>query len=458
MRDPSLLMRPPGPPPLSLKTPIAVLKYLKSISDIAQLVRRRFEEYGDIYYARLGKSEIYVIRRPEHVRQVFQVQGSRYGKATQGTSARLLREFLGDGLLNSNGDFWKTQRRMINPAFRKDMLTSHAPMMVEATRAMLDRWSAGEVRDVSDEMMGLTLSIATKAFFDHDIEGIRTVAEAMDTIRDGFTSPSLRLPPWVPSPARRRVERALKDMDDLIYGLIDARTRELASGVTEDRQDLLSVMVRLTGEDAGSPMSRKLLRDELMTLMVAGHETTSHALTWTFYLLGEHPEVESKLMEELREVLGGRAPTVDDLKRLPWLEAVLKESMRLYPPAYVVSRVAEEDAELDEYVVPAGAEVIVWLYWTHRDPRWWPEPLAFRPERFSAEHESEIPKGAYVPFAAGTRSCIGKRFAMMEAQLILAAVLQRFQLERVPGHLVVPRRAVTMSPKHGMKMRLIPRA
>jgi cytochrome P450 len=259
------------------------------------------------------------------------------------------------------------------------------------------------------------------------------------------------LPTWAPLPGVRRTNAALAAMNRIVYGMIDARRAE-APGALAGRLDLLSALVRATDE-AGGGMSREQLRDEVLTLFLAGHETTSHALTWAWYLLSRHPEAEARVHAELDAVLGGREATVADLPRLEYTSAVFDEAMRLYPPAPVISRTASEDATVGGYSVPAGAELLVWIYCLHHDGRWFPEPERFRPERFLPD-APDLPKCAYVPFGAGTRACVGKHFALMEAKLILATVAQRFRLRLAPDQRVEKQLAVTLSPRHGMRMTL----
>ncbi|MEO1271077.1 MAG: cytochrome P450 [Myxococcota bacterium] len=452
---------PPGPAPVRPYNIPGLLWFLWESRDIAKLVHRRFERYGDLYTAQIANSRIFVVRRPEHVRQVLQTQGSKFGKPTTGLSARLLRRFLGEGLLNSNGAFWRRQRRLINPAFLRTAVHAYAPDMVTATQEAIARWTPGSTVEISEAMMALTLRIVGKALFDHDVrDETDVIARATDAFRSTFSSPARALlPTWAPLPSQIKVRRAHQAMDTFMFGLIDERAARIEDAPPKPGADLMSLLVHMAASgDPEQTMSRQQLRDELVTLMLAGHETTSHAVTWTLYLLGEHPDIDAQVHRELREVLGGKAVTAADLEHLTLLNRVFQESMRLFPPVYVVARMAQEPAEIGGYPIPVGAEVIVWIYWTHRDPRWWPEPLAFRPDRFSPEHAPHIPKGAYVPFAAGTRSCIGKHFAIMEAQLILATILQTYRLHKVPGHPVVPRREVTMSPRHGMPMIVTPRS
>jgi cytochrome P450 len=449
---------PKGPSPV--RAPWALIRYVREFQrDPAAFVRRRFDEYGDMYYAPIMSTRLYVTRHPEHIRDVLIDKGGSFKKTETGIAARHLRRLLGQGLLLSNGELWRRQRRMINPALHRKRIETYAGTMTTGTAQMLSRWSDGSTVDLGREMMQLTLEIVTRSLFDygvHDRSG--EVMQAMETFRAVAAGPAL-LPDWVPLPATLRIRRALARVDRIIYGMIDAR-RALGEAALAERHDLLSVLLLATDDEAAPEgerrMTRQLLRDELLTLFLAGHETTSHALTWAFYLLAQHPAVEARLHAELDSVLGERMPTVDDLRALPETERILNEAMRLYPPAPVISRTAIEDTEIGGYVIPAGAEIILWLYYTQRDPRWFPAPDEFRPERF-ADGAPPAVRGAFLPFGGGSRLCIGKEFALMEARVVLAMVAQRFRLQLVPGQRIAPRFAVTLSPHPGVKMQLAAR-
>ncbi len=440
---------PDGPPPLS-RNPLRLVKYVNDIrKDSIGFVGERFRLYGDMYYAPLGKTRLYVTRHPDHIREVLQTQGQKFGKTTTGNAARQLHRVLGDGLLNSNGELWKRQRKLINPAFHKRRIESHADAMVSATREMVDGWADGEVVDVSRAMMELTLRIVARILFDHDPAGeTDAVAGAMRAFRDLLGTPAL-LPEWVPLPSIRRSKEALARMDDVVYGLIDERRRATD---LDERNDLLSALV--SALDDGSGMSRKQLRDELLTLFLAGHETTSHALTWTLYLLSQDTEHRSAVATEAASILEARAAKADDFPALEFAGRCLDEGMRLYPPAYVISRTALEDVEIGGYDIPKGAEVLVWIYHTHHDARWYPEPERFDPDRWLPEAVAARPKMAYLPFGGGTRTCVGKHLALMEARLILSTLAQHVELSLVAGHEVVKDPTVTLAPKHGMRMRV----
>ncbi len=447
---------PPGPPHVT-NNPLTLLRYARGFSaDPLGFVGGRFAQYGDLYATVFRGVPLYVTRHPEHIHDALVTHGQSMAKPEKGFGARQLRRFLGTGLVNSNGDFWRRQRRMINPAFGRRQIEALGEVMVRRTEALGDQWPGGPaVLEVGQEMMGLTLGIVAKTLFDHDASGQQDrIANALEQFRN-FSGAASILPDWVPLPSVRRVNRALSDVNDVVYGLIDSRRKEDDDALGR-RTDLLSALLLATdtapGARSGERMTREELRDELLTLFLAGHETTSQALTWTWYLLSQHPEIEARLHAELADVLGGRSPTPADA--LPYTDAVLQESMRLFPPVTTLARVTTAPIELGGYSIPEGADVICWVYFAHHDARWWPEPERFDPTRFLPGRVESIPRGAYTPFGAGQRQCIGKHFALMEARLLLATLAQRFRLSLVPGHPVAKHVAVTMSPKHGMKMRV----
>ncbi len=438
---------PPGPPPA--RNPLQLIRYVREISkDPIAFVGRRFDAYGDLYYAPLGKTKLYVTRHPDHIAEVLLGQATKFGKTEEGRAAERLRRFLGQGLLNSNGDLWRRQRSAINPGLSRRQIATYADTVIDSTEATLDGWRAGARIDVSRAMMALTLRAVTRALFDHDVRGeTDEVAGAMTAFRRATGATSL-LPEWLPFGPSRHAADALAAVDRIVYGLIDGRLAQDRDALAA-RGDLLSQLTLPMRDTPAEAMSRTLLRDELLTLFLAGHDTTSHALTWALYLVSTHPEVEASLHAEVDAL--GRAPTFEDLEALPLTGQILDEAMRLYPPASVVSRWAFEDAEVGGYPIPAGSEVLIWLYWTHHDARWFPDPGAFRPERF-APGAPTLPKCAYLPFGAGARQCVGKHFALMEAKLVLASVARRFSLRVVPDHVVARDFAVTLAPRGGMPM------
>ncbi|MDO9016018.1 MAG: cytochrome P450 [Deltaproteobacteria bacterium] len=408
-------------------------------------VAGRFARFGDLYRVQTRDGALFVLRHPDHLRDVLVTHAAKYTKTH--SAFRQLARVLGDGLLTSDGAAWQRQRRMVQPAFSRARMESYADAMVAEAARTVGGWRDGEARDVSVDMMELTLRVVGRTLFGHDASGdVGDVAAAMRDFQEIVSRPDL-LPAWVPSPSRRRLARAVATLDRIIHDMIAKRQ----GGAAGD--DLLQMLVDATdAEGDGGRMSLQEVRDQLVTLFLAGHETTSHALTWTLYLLSQNPGAEAALHAELDAVLGDRLPTLADLDAMPYTEQVIKESMRLYPPVYMVARQAAEDTEIGGHPVPKGSEVVLWIYMTHRDPRWFPDHAAFRPERFAPEAEAALPRLAWLPFGAGPRACIGRGFAMMEAKLLLAVMARRHRLSLVPGHRVEVLPRVTLMPKHGMRM------
>jgi cytochrome P450 len=441
---------PPGPPPRNGLLE-SLVYYYRFFRDSIGVVQGRFDRYGDIYYAPSNGVGLYVLRHPEHLWEVLVRDGAKYSKSHTGLET--LTKFLGHGLLTTDGDQWRRQRRMVQPAFAKKRLAGYAEMMVDETRRIDGRWPDGAEIDLSREMMELTLRVVCRTLFGHDVrDQTDDVAVAMEAFHGYLASPDI-LPNWLPLPNRKRADEALETLDRIIFGMIDARREQRQP--RPDPPDLLQMLVDATDEEGdGAGLDDREIRDQLLTLFLAGHETTSHGLTWAWYLLSQHPNELARLHAELDEVLAGRPPRYEDLEALVYTRQVFEEAMRLYPPAYTLPRRAEVDTTIGDYDVPAGSEVIMWIYMTHHDARWFPEPEKFRPERFAPGAAAARPKLAYLPFGAGARACIGKVFAMIEAQLMLAELAQRYRFELVPGHPVVPRPRITLAPKNGMPMRV----
>jgi cytochrome P450 len=403
--------------------------------------------YGDIVPYRLGFNRLCLVNHPDHVEHVLTTDSKNYAKRTY--VLNLLLPVLGNGLLTSEGDFWLRQRRLIQPAFHKQRLAGFGEVMVQYALRLADQWRDGEPRDLHHDMMRLALEIVGKTLFDADVtHDARDVGDALEVVMDQFIrrwESFLPLPPSWPTPANLRFKRTMQKLDAIIYRMIAQRR---ATG--EQHNDLMSLLLQARDEDDGTGMTDVQLRDEAMTLFLAGHETTANALSWTWYLLAQHPDVERKLLDELTAVLHGRPPTVADLPRLVYTERVLMESMRLYPPAYGFGRVARVDCELGGYRIPRGTTVILCPWVTHRDGRWFDEPLAFRPERWENDLVKRLPRYAYFPFGGGQRQCIGNGFAMMEATLVVATLAARFNFALRPDPPVTPRAVVTLRPARGI--------
>jgi cytochrome P450 len=397
---------------------------------------------------RLGHIPGVVLCHPDAIEQVLVTQSRNFIKHFLLRQNRLL---LGNGLLTSEGDFWLRQRRLIQPAFVRQRVLGYADVMVAYAERLLAGWGDGETRDLHVEMTRLTLGIAAKTLFDADVAGdapevgaALAVALARYERRIGGIYP---VPHWLPTPGNRRLLRAVARLDEIVYRFIRQRRHSRA-----ERDDLLSLLLHARDEDDGSRMTDRQLRDEAMTLFLAGHETTALALTWAGYLLALHPEVHDQLLGELGAVLGGRAPTAADLPRLTYTEHVVLEAMRLYPPVYAFGREALHDCEVMGYAIPARTTVFMSQWAMHRDPRWFEAPEKFDPGRWADGLAARLPKFAYFPFGGGPRLCIGNTFAMMEAVLVLATVAQRFRFAPVPGQEVVPWPSMTLRPKHGIQV------
>jgi cytochrome P450 len=411
-------------------------------------------DYGDIVRLRMAGLPLYLLSHPDHAEYVLVKNNRNFIKSRY---FRRELSFLGQGLLTGEGELWRRQRRLAQPAFHRRRVGAYGEAMVSHAERMLATWRDGEIRDVHQEMRRLTLGIVAEVLFGAGREKADEVGEVLGWMdrhanrldEQGSAMVARFFLGNLPTPTNLRFRKGIRRLDEIVYGLIRER-RE--SG--EDTGDLLSMLLRFQ-DDEGARMSDEQLRDEVITVLLAGHETTALALCWTWYLLSLDPEVEAKLLEELWEVLGDRAPTVEDLPRLSYAEMVIKESMRLYPPAWGVSREAIGECEIGGYRVPAGTQLLVVLWAMHRNPGYFQDPEAFDPVRWEGGLARRVPRYAYLPFAAGPRVCIGNAFAMTEAVLLLATIAKGFRLELVPGQRrVVPQPSTTLRPRDGIRMRL----
>jgi cytochrome P450 len=405
-------------------------------------------EYGDIAGLRVLNFKTIFINHPDLIEEVLVTNARKYSK---GKVLRANRHVFGAGLLTSEGDFWLRQRRLAQPAFHRARIASYAATMVEYTRRMLDDWRGGEERDAHQEMMRLTLQIVGKTLFDADVErDAQEVGKSLELLLEigaNFRR-TIFVPHWLPTPTNLRVKREIAQIEKIIYRIIGERR---ASG--RDAGDLLSMLLSAQDED-GSRMTDRQLRDEAITLFLAGHETTASTLSWTWWLLARNPRVEAKLHAELDAMLGDRAPTLDDLPKLAYTGHVITESLRLYPAAWGMARLAVEDHEIAGYPVTKGMGVAMAQWVVHRDPRWYDAPEEFRPERWEDDLLKRLPRFAYFPFGGGPRQCIGNTFALMEAALILATIARKFRLRLVSIHPVVPLASITLRPRHGVRVTL----
>ncbi len=398
----------------------------------------------------LGPQRTWVIDEPELIQDILITRSALFRKS------RILQKaksFLGEGLLTSEGEFHKRERRLVQPAFHRERLARYGQIMADISARQRDRWRPGQTIDAAEEMMRLTLAIVGQTLFSADVErDAREVGEAMTALIGMFSVYMLPFAEWIeklPVPLAFRIRRGRETMDRIVYGLIAERRR-----TGEDRGDLLAMLLAASDAEGGTgSLTDRQVRDEAMTLFVAGHETTANALAWTWYLLSRHPEVEQRLHEEVDRVLGGRLPGVDDLAQLRYTEQVLAESMRLYPPAWAIGRMAWDEVEIGGYRAPKDTIFLISPYRLHRQERFYPAPEQFDPNRFLPERRESRPRLSYLPFGAGPRICIGERFAWMEGIFALAVYAQRWRLRLAgPEPELLPQ--ITLRPKHGIVMRV----
>ncbi|MGB8506817.1 MAG: cytochrome P450 [Pyrinomonadaceae bacterium] len=415
--------------------------------DPLEFLTRLARDYGDITHFKIGPNDFYFLNHPDLIRDVLVTNHDKFHK---GRALQRAKRLLGEGLLTSEGEHYRRQRRLAQPAFHRARVASYGEAMTALADHNTARWRDSQTLDISAEMTRLTLAIVGKTLFDADVESdADEVGEALTEVMELFgylMLPYAEILEKLPLPAKRRFQRARARLDAIIYRIVDERR---ASGV--DRGDLLSML--LLAEDAegdGGGMSNEAVRDEAMTLFLAGHETTANALTWVWYLLAQNGEVEARLHAELDRVLeDGKTPTAEDLPRLAYTEMVVAESLRLYPPAWAVGRLAVKDYEVGGYHIPKGGLVLVSQYVMQRDARYFPEPERFDPERFRPAAKESRPQFAYFPFGGGPRRCIGESFAWMEATLLVATIARRWRMRLVPGHKVELSPRITLRPGKG---------
>lgn len=415
--------RPPGPP-----DPTGVWNAVRLTAGTLELLRELTDRYGDIVYFKLLGSDYYLINNPADIEHALahQAQALLRDEYTE-----TLERTLGHGLLTSEGELWKRQRKLMAQAFTPRRIRDYGETMVEVTDRSLS-WRDGEIINLHAEMGRITMAVVAAVLFGAAITPaqVEVVAATMHTLNEFYAnSPEalLMLPRWVPTPLNRRVNAAVAALDEVVFSIISARRRG-----GEPRHDLLDTLLAAQ-DDGGQGMSDEQLRDEVTTLFLAGHETTALALAHTLYLLAKHPEIERRLVAELDELLGGRLPTVEDAPKLRYTRQVIEESMRLYPPAWTTGREVGREIEIGGYRIPVGAQLLISQWVVHRDPRFFPDPEAFDPDRWSPERARQLPRYAYFPFGGGPRVCIGNHFAMLEATLLLAVLVQRHHFELLPG-------------------------
>lgn len=414
--------------------------------------------YGDTVRIQTGPLVQHVIARPDDIKHVLLDNKDNYEKGL--LALKKLNMVLGSGLFTSEGELWRRQRSIMGPTFTPRAIGQFADAMITSTGRMLRGWEAraadGKPANVNIEMMRLAMSIIARTMFSFDIgrESIEA-ARAFSYVLENMSKRSasmVDIPLSIPTPANRRFNKSIEILDDFIYGIIDRRMRDPG-----DKMDLLSILINARDPQTGEGMSRRQLRDEVITIFFAGHETTAQALTWCWYLLAQHPEVETKLHEEVDRVLGGRALTLEDAHGLEYTTMVVQEAMRLYPPVWLYVRQSLGEDELGGYKIPTDSMIILSPYLTHRHPDYWEDPEKFDPERFTPERSAGRHRYAYFPFGGGPRICLGNNFAMLEATIAVAMTAQRFKLRLLPGPEVHPKMVGTMRPDRYIMMSLQPR-
>jgi len=429
--------------------------------DVLGLLVKSRARFGDVVRFRLGPLVIHLVAHPEAIRHVLQDRAELYDKNTRSSSK--IRGMTGLGLLTASGATWQRQRRMIQPGFRPAAVAGFVARMVEATEEMLSRWRAGTPFDAASEMMRLTYTIVGRTLFSADVSSDADAVEHAMEVLLAHTYRRLEriidIPLAVPTPANRRFRAARATIDQVVDRILTGRRQRPEMSENAATPDLLSILLR-ERDEAGRGMDDEQLRNEAVTLLLAGHETTANALTWTLYLLAGHSEITERLAAEVDTVLGisgEREPTAEDLTALPFTERVLREAMRLYPPIWAIERRAVEEDTIGGFRIPAGSTVVVSPWVTHRHPAFWDEPERFDPDRFTPERSAGRPLLAWVPFGAGPRYCIGGHFAMTEALVITALVVRRFRLALVPGHPVAPLPGITLRARDGVWLTVEPR-
>jgi cytochrome P450 len=441
-----MYLRPPGPKPNFLigNMPLATREPLEVFSRWAR-------EYGDIFYYRAGWIHVYFLNHPDFIEYVLVRNPENFRKDRVIQNSRW---FLGKGLLTNEGEPWKRQRRLSQPAFHKERIASYAETMIDSAERMLANWHSGDRLDAHQEMMRITLRIVVRALFAAEADQTERISRSLNVIMQNLSGVRMILPPLLrhlPLPGMMELRRAVNQLDSVVLDIIRQRRWK-----KQDSGDLLSMLLASREED-GCAMDDTQLRDEVMTFLLAGHETTALALTWSWYLLSNHAEAEQRLHEEVDRVLAGRVPGISDLPSLTYTEAVIKEALRLFPPAWTVARTVIQDFDLGEYRIPAGSDVVMSQWIMHRDRRFFSDPERFDPGRWSANRSKNLPRFAYFPFGGGPRQCIGASFAMMEAVLLLVTIARRFRLRMVDGSQVTPVPNLTLRPRQRILMEITAR-
>jgi cytochrome P450 len=416
-------------------------------------LRQCARNYGDVVALRFAQRRIILLSHPDLIEEVLVTHNHNFIKHF---ALRLNPLLFGTGLLTSEGDFWLRQRRLVQPAFVRSRIAAYAPAMVAATLRLLTSWQPGDRRDIHTDMMKLTLDIAAQTLFNVNAAGqAQEIAQALRVLQEVFTirfNGLVPVPLWLPTPGNIRLRRAVRRLDRIIFGFIRHRRQE-----PQDKGDLLSLLLEARDADDGSRMTDRQVRDEAMTLFLAGHETTALVLSWAWYLLARHAQAEARLFAEIDQLLASRLPAFEDVAKLRYTEAVLLETMRLYPPAYTIGREALADCRVGGYLIKKGTTILMSQWVVQRDPRFFDEPDEFRPERWLGAAAKKLPKFAYFPFGGGPRLCVGNTFALMEMTLVLATLVPRFRFTIQPEIDVKPLPAFTLHPVPGIPAIITPR-
>ena len=420
------------------------------------LAKSALQTHGDLIYLRAGLNHIYVVNHPDYIHEVLVAQADKFYKTK--LVKRVFAKTFGSGIGFSDGAFHKQQRSMVQPALHTSRLGKYALAMIDHTKKTIVEWQPDQQYELRAEMTKLTMEVVAETLFGSDIEGLSgqvsgALTSVVDSAKNQFKASLIKLPDWIPTAQRRQEQAAIQRLDSIIAEIIRQRR---SSG--EDKGDLLSKLLLATEEHNGRKMTDKQARDEAITLFLGGYETTSLALTWAWYLLLAHPEVEAKVVAEIDTVLTDQDPTLADLNKLIYMEMTLMEALRMYPPLWVFTREPIEDVKIGGYTLRKGSTVFISPYITQRDPRYFPDPDRFIPERFALGSGEHIPRYAYFPFGAGPRVCIGQSFALTEMKLVLALMLRTYQLRLVDGQQVTPKTSANLRPREGIYFTVATRA